>query len=112
MIVQGSSSFNHFALFKSKARTRKVADDAMVSIAGSQDLQDQFGLNKDQAGFGLNAFSITGTLIADKCPGGKECRDDNGGCDCPQVEPVMRTSPGEPLTDPAIILIILYGEVK
>ena len=72
-----------------------MADDAMVSIAGSQDLQvqnkikhkkkpkiltpvsnlvllqDQFGLSRDQAGFGLNAFSISGTLIADKCPKGK-----------------------------------------
>ena len=43
----------------------------MVSIAGSQDLQDQFGLGKEQAGFGLNAFSIRGTLISDKCPGGE-----------------------------------------
>jgi peroxidase len=74
-VNKGSSAFNHFALFKSKTRTRKVADDAMVSIAGSQDLQDQFGLNRDQAAFGLNAFSITGTLIADKCPSGGPCEE-------------------------------------
>ena len=43
----------------------------MVSIAGSQDLQTQFGLSRDQAAFGLNAFSITGTLISDKCPQGR-----------------------------------------
>ena len=49
-----------------------MADDAMVSIAGSQDLQTQFGLTRDQAAFGLNAFSITGTLISDKCPQGRE----------------------------------------
>ena len=42
-----------------------------MSIAGSQDLQDQFELTKDQAAFGLNAFSITGTLISDKCPKGE-----------------------------------------
>ena len=41
-----------------------------VSIAGSQDLQDQFQLTRGQAAFGLTAFSITGTLIADKCPQG------------------------------------------
>ena len=68
---QGSSAFNHFAFFKSKPKTRAMADDAMVSIADSQDLQDQFGLTKGQAAFGLNAFSITGTLISDKCPKGK-----------------------------------------
>ena len=49
-----------------------MADDAMVSIAGSQDLQTQFGLSRDQAAFGLNAFSISGTLISDKCPQGGE----------------------------------------
>ena len=42
-----------------------------MSIAGSQDLQDQFELTKDQAAFGLNAYSITGTLISDKCPKGE-----------------------------------------
>ena len=73
-MFQGSSAFNHFALFKSKSRTREVADDAMVSIAGSQDLQTQFGLTRDQAAFGLNDFSITGTLISDKCPQGRERR--------------------------------------
>ena len=63
-----------------------MADDAMVSIAGSQDLQDQFGLTKGQAAFGLNAFSIKGTLIADKCPKGGPCdplslwRTANGTC--------------------------------
>ena len=72
-VNKGSSAFNHFAFFKSKPKTRKMADDAMVSIAGSQDLQDQFGLTGDQAGFGLNSFSITGTLIADKCPKGGPC---------------------------------------
>merc|ERR1712106_498203 len=70
---KGSSAFNHFAFFKCKPKTRKMADDAMVSIAGSQDLQDQFGLTGDQAGFGLNDFSISGTLIADKCPKGGPC---------------------------------------
>ena len=76
-MFQGSSAFNHFALFKSKSRTREVADDAMVSIAGSQDLQTQFGLTRDQAGFGLNAFSITGTLISDKCPQGRQSLKDH-----------------------------------
>ena len=63
-----------------------MADDAMVSIAGSQDLQDQFGLSRSQAAFGLNAFSITGTLIADKCPRGGPCdpkspwRSSDGTC--------------------------------
>ena len=76
-MFQGSSAFNHFALFKSKSRTREVADDAMVSIAGSQDLQTQFGLTRDQAGFGLNAFSITGTLISDKCPQGRQSLNDH-----------------------------------
>ena len=45
----------------------------MVSISGSQDLQDQFGLTGNQAGLGLNAFSITETLIGDKCPKGGPC---------------------------------------
>jgi len=72
-VNKGSSAFNHFAFFKSKPKARKMADDAMISIAGSQDLGERFSLTADQAAFGLNDFSIKETLIADKCPTGGPC---------------------------------------
>ena len=72
-VNKGSSAFNHNAFFKSKPKTRKMADDAMVSIAGSQDLGSRFSLSPDQAAFGLNDFSIEETMIADKCPKGPSC---------------------------------------
>ena len=43
-VNKGSSAFNHFAFFKSKPKARKMADDAMISIAGSQDLGERFSL--------------------------------------------------------------------
>ncbi len=70
---KGSSAFNHFALFETKPITRKMADMAMHSIAGSQDLGSRFSLTPDQAGFGLNAFSIEGTMIEDSCPKPPQC---------------------------------------
>ena len=63
-----------------------MADDAMISISGSQDLGDRFQLSADQAAFGLNAFSIKETLIGDKCPTGGPCdayqpfRSADGSC--------------------------------
>jgi len=72
-VTKGSSAFNHNAFFKSKPKTRKMADDAMVSISGSQDLGSRFSLTPDQAAFGLNDFSIMETMIADKCPKGPAC---------------------------------------
>ena len=72
-VNKGSSAFSHKAFFKSKPATRKMADDAMVSISGSQDLGSRFSLSPDQAAFGLNDFSIEGTMIADKCPKGPKC---------------------------------------
>ena len=84
-----------------------------MSIAGSQDLLDQFELTKDQAAFGLNEYSITGTLISDKCPIGESifCHSINhvhilkGGT-------VILTGRGEWRMDPATTWIILYGEVR
>ena len=70
---KGSAAFNHFALFETKPITRKMADMAMASIAGSQDLGDRFSLTPDQAGFGLNAFSFEGTMIGDTCPKPPQC---------------------------------------
>jgi len=72
-VNKGSASFNHFAFFKSKPKARKMADDAMISISGSQSLGDRFSLSSDQAAFGLTDFSINETLIADKCPSGGPC---------------------------------------
>jgi peroxidase len=72
-VNKGSAAFSHNAFFKSKPKTRKMADDAMVSISGSQDLGSRFRLTPDQAAFGLNAFSIEGTMIKDKCPKGPAC---------------------------------------
>ena len=72
-VNKGSASFNHFAFFRSKPKARKMADDAMISIAGSQSLGDRFSLSPDQAAFGLTDFSINETLIADKCPSGGPC---------------------------------------
>ena len=35
-VNKGSSAFNHFAFFKSKPAARRLADDAMAAVAGSQ----------------------------------------------------------------------------
>merc|ERR1719499_418473 len=72
-VEKNSASANHFAFFKTKEKARKMADDAMISISGSQDLGDRFSLSADQAAFGLNDFSIKETLIGDKCPSGGPC---------------------------------------
>ena len=72
-VTRGSSAFSHNAFFKSKPKTRKMADEAMVGIAGSQDLGSRFSLSPDQAAFGLNAFSLSGTMVGDKCPQGPAC---------------------------------------
>ena len=85
-----------------------------MSIAGSQDLQDQFELTKDQAAFGLNAFSITGTLISDKCPKGESCFVSSLNTDLHLLKEalVILSGRGEWLMDPATILTILCGEVR
>jgi len=72
-VKKGSSAFGHFAFFQSKPRVRTMADDAMISVAASQEIGTRFGLTKDQAGFGLTDFGIGETLIADKCPKGGPC---------------------------------------
>ena len=72
-VTRGSSAFSHNAFFKSTPKTRKMADDAMVSIFGSQDLGQRFHLSAEQAAFGLNSFSIEKTMIGDKCPQGPVC---------------------------------------
>ena len=83
---KNSASANHFAFFKTKPKARKMADDAMISIAGSQNLGERFSLTADQAAFGLNDFSIKETLIGDKCPTGGPCesyhpyRSADGSC--------------------------------
>ena len=72
-VNKNSASFNHFAFFKTKTKARQMADDAMISISGSQNLGERFSLTADQAAFGLNDFSIKETLIGDKCPSGGPC---------------------------------------
>ena len=72
-VTKGSAAFNHFALFESKPKTRKMSDGAMASIFGSQNLGERFSLTPDQAGFGLNDFSIAGTGLSDMCPKGPAC---------------------------------------
>ena len=73
-VTKGSAAFNHFAFFKSKPVARQLSDDSSISIFGTQSLAKRFSLTPNQAGFGLNSFSIKGTIIEDKCPQG-------GGCD-------------------------------
>ena len=72
-VNKNTASFGHFAFFRTKPKTRKMADDAMISISGSQNLGERFSLTADQAAFGLNDFSIKDTLIGDKCPSGGPC---------------------------------------
>ena len=72
-VTKGSAAFNHFAFFKSKPIARQMSDDSSISIFGTQSLAKRFSLTSDQAGFGLNAFSIKGTIIEDKCPRGGPC---------------------------------------
>ena len=35
-VKKGSAAFNHFAFFKSKPRTRRMSDDSMMIVFGSQ----------------------------------------------------------------------------
>ena len=67
-VRRGSAAFNHFAFFKSKPRARRMSDDSMMIVFGSQDLSQRFSLTSDQAGFGLTAFSTEDTILASKCP--------------------------------------------
>ena len=57
-VKKGSTGFSHFAFFQSSPRTRAMADDAMVSISGSQELGTRFGLTNDQAAFGLTGKQL------------------------------------------------------
>ena len=85
-VRKGSAAFNHFAIFKNKKRARMVANDVVKGIFGSQDLAKMFSLTPNQAGFGLGAFSLKGTLLKDKCPAAGRCdrtysyRTYNGSC--------------------------------
>ena len=72
-VTAGSAAFNHFAVFKSNARARRMSDDSMMIVKGSQDLSDRFSLSPDQAGFGLTAFSTEGTILEQNCPKGGPC---------------------------------------
>ena len=72
-VKEGSAAASHFALFKSKPRARRMSEDSMMIVLGSQDLSDRFSLSPDQAGFGLTAFSTAGTILAEKCPKGGPC---------------------------------------
>ena len=72
-VKQGSAGFMHFAFFRSKSEAREASDDVSKSIYGSQDLKDRFRLTAAQAGFGLKAFSIKGTILEDKCPVADRC---------------------------------------
>ena len=67
-VKEGSAAASHFALFKSKPRARRMSDESMMIVFGSQDLSDRFSLSPDQAGFGLTAFSTEDTILASKCP--------------------------------------------
>ena len=35
-VKKGSAAFNHFAFFKSKPRARRMSDDSMMIVFGSQ----------------------------------------------------------------------------
>jgi peroxidase len=72
-VRKGTAAFNHFAFFKSKKKARRLANEAANSILGSQALAKQFSLTPNQAGFGLGAFSIKGTILKDKCPTPDRC---------------------------------------
>ena len=50
-----------------------VARNPDIAVLKEDDRCRKVGveLTKDQAAFGLNAYSITGTLISDKCPKGE-----------------------------------------
>ena len=86
-VTEGSAAASHFALFKSKPRARQMSDNSMMIVFGSQDLSDRFSLSKDQAGFGLTAFSTAGTILEENCPKGPSCdpnsqyRELDGGCE-------------------------------
>ena len=44
-VEKNSASANHFAFFKTKEKARKMADDAMISISGSQVRSENFAAN-------------------------------------------------------------------
>ena len=85
-VKKGSASFNHFAFFKSKPKARQLADTVSTSIFGAQDLAKRFGLSPNQAGFGLGAYPLKGTILGNSCPTPDRCnrnypyRQYNGTC--------------------------------
>ena len=94
-VKEGSAAFNHFAFYKSKPRARRMSDESMMIVFGSQDLSDRFSLSPEQAGFGLTAFNTTGTVLEQNCPRGGPCdsnspyREINGGeCDSSRLSDV------------------------
>ena len=72
-VNKGSAGFVHFSFFRSKSEARAASDDVSKSIYGSQDLAHRFRLTPNQAGFGLKAFSILGTILKEKCPTPDQC---------------------------------------
>ena len=70
---KGSAAFSHNAFFKLRPGARKSSDFSSIGIFGSQDLADRFSLTPNQAGFGLTAFSVRDTSLADQCPAGGRC---------------------------------------
>ena len=72
-VRKGSAAFNHFAIFKSKPKARQLADTVSTSILGAQDLAKRFGLSPNQAGFGLGAYPLKGTILGNSCPTPEQC---------------------------------------
>ena len=73
IVRKGSAAFNHFAFFKSKPKARQLADTVSTSILGAQDLAKRFGLSPKQAGFGLGAYPLKGTILGNSCPTPDRC---------------------------------------
>ena len=71
--LQTLASFTHNTFFKSKRGARQSSKDSSVGIFGSQSQAERFLLSPIQGCFGLTAFSITDTLIGDRCQKSQTC---------------------------------------
>lgn len=68
-----SSVFKHMRFFQKSQATVDVGRGAYTVIEATRALAKRFELSPDEAGFGLNAFSIRGTVLSATCPAQPAC---------------------------------------
>nr|XP_045598426.1 chorion peroxidase-like [Procambarus clarkii] len=68
-------AFGHLQFFKTSPLAIRLSRGAFVSALASDQLMTQFRLSPLQAGFGLQQFDLSNTIIAESCPRNPACRE-------------------------------------